>query len=77
MGLVVHPLDRSMVLFNNIVEVFDLAYSDQYGAAGVNLVDRRLVRAAFIPRDLVRRAVRGYRFIEEALGCPHVALSRQ
>jgi hypothetical protein len=51
--------------------------SSAYVAASVYLVARRLVGAALVHRDLVRPPVRCHCLVEEALGCCHVALSRQ
>ena len=66
-----------MVLLDDVVEIFDLAHEDRYGAAGVDRIDRRLVRAALVHRDLVRMAVRSHGLVEEALRRSHVALRRQ
>lgn len=52
-----------MVLFNNIVEEFDLIHRDQHCAAGVDLVDLRLLLlsiatfsgAPFFATDLAKK----------------------
>ena len=72
-----HPLDGAMVLFDDVVEVFDLVHHDRHVAAGVDRIDRRLVGAALVHRDLVRLAVRSHGLVEEALCCDHVALGRE
>lgn len=72
-----HPLDGAVVLFDSVVEVFDLAHQDRHIAAGVDRIDRRLVGATLVHRDLVRIAVRSHGLVEEALRRSHVALCRQ
>ena len=72
-----HPLDGGMVLFDDIVEVFDLAYHDLHVAAGVDRIDRRLVGAALVHRDLVRVAVRSHGLVEEAIRRSHIAFGRE
>lgn len=66
-----------MVLLNNIVEVFHLAYRDQQDTTRVDVVDCRLVSAALVHGDLVRHAARGHCLVEEAPCCSHVALGRK
>ena len=72
-----YPLDGAMVLFDDVVEVFDLVHQDRHVAAGVDRIDRRLVGAALVHRDLGRIAVRSHSLVEEALCCDHVALGRE
>jgi hypothetical protein len=72
-----HPLDGAMVLFYDVVEVFDLAHQDRHVAAGVDCIDRRLAGAALVHRDLGLIAVRSNGLVEEALCCDHVALGRE
>lgn len=72
-----HPLDGAMVLFDDVVEVFDLAHQDRHVAAGVDRIDRRLVGAALVHRDLLWLAVSSPGLIEEALRRVHVTLCRQ
>lgn len=69
-----YPLDGAMVLFDDVVEVLDLAHHDLHVAAGVDRIDRRLVGPALVHRDLVRIAVRSYGPVEEALRCGYIAL---
>ena len=52
-----YALDGAMVLFHNIVEVFDLPNYDPDFSAGVDLIDRCLVGAALVHRDFFRYAV--------------------
>jgi hypothetical protein len=66
-----------MVLLDDGVEIFDLAHQDRHGAAGVDRIDRRLLRAALVHRDLVQMPVRSQGVVEEALRRSHVALRRQ
>jgi len=40
-----------MIVFDNVVEVLDLAYGDRRRHTVVDLIDSRLVRIAFIHRD--------------------------
>jgi hypothetical protein len=46
-----------MVLFDDVVEVFDLTELDARPAFGIVVFDRRRVGAALVDRDLFRRAV--------------------
>ena len=66
-----------MVLLDNVVEVFNLAYKDRHGAAGVDRIHGRSVCAALVHRDFVWIAVRSYSLVEEALRRSHVPLRRQ
>ena len=72
-----HPLDGALVLLDDVAEVFNLAHQDWHVAASVDRIDRRLVGAALVYRDLVRIAVRSHGLIEEALRRVHVAFRRQ
>ena len=72
-----NPFDGAMILLDDVVEVFTLAHQDWYVAPGVDRIDRRLVGAALVHRDLVRIAVRSHCLVEEALCCGHVALGRE
>ena len=72
-----HSLDGAMILLDDVVEVFTLAHQDWYVAPGVDRIDRRLVGAALVHRDLARIAVRSHGLVEEALRRGHVALRRQ
>ena len=69
-----HPLDGAMVLLDDVVEVFDLAHQNGHVAGGVDRIDRRLVSAALVHRDLIRIAVRFHGLVDEALGRSRVAL---
>lgn len=66
-----------MVLFDNVVEVFDFANQNRRSATIVDRIDRRLVGAALVHRDFVWIAARSHGLIEEALRCSHVSLRRQ
>lgn len=72
-----HTLDRSVVLLNNIVEVLDLTNHDRGRLTTVDCIDCCLVGAAFIHRDLFRRAVLTHGFFEESSGGRHVTVRRQ
>ena len=72
-----HSLDGAMILLDDVVEVFNLAHQDQHFAVGVDRIDRRLVGAALVHRDLVRIAVCSHGLVEEALRCGHIGLSRE
>ena len=52
----VYPLDRTMILFGDVVEVFDLPDDHRRALAGIDLVDRRFVRTALVHRDFFRHA---------------------
>ena len=52
-----HSLDRSVVLFKNIIEIFDLTDFDVRLMFCVVAFDRRLVRAALVDRDLLGYAM--------------------
>ena len=51
------PLNGSVILLDNIVEVFDLAHLDAGLGLGVVAFDRRRVGSALVDRDLCRRTV--------------------
>jgi hypothetical protein len=72
-----HPLDSTMVLLDNVVEVFNLAHKHRYVAAGVDSIDHRLLGPALVHRDLVRIAVRSHSLVKEALRRGLVPLRRQ
>ena len=72
-----YTLDGAMVLFDDVVEVFDLAHNDRHAGPGVDRIDGRLVGAALVHRDLVRIAVRSHGLVEEALRCGNIALGRE
>lgn len=55
-----------MVLFDDVVEVFDMAHQDRHIAVSVHRIDRRLIDAALVHRDLVRIAVFAHSLVEEA-----------
>ena len=72
-----NPFDGAMVLFDDVVEVFDLAHQDLHVAASVDRIDRRHVGAALVHRDLFRIAVRSHGVVEEALRRSHIAFGRE
>jgi hypothetical protein len=51
------PLDGSMVLFDDVVEVFDLTDLGARFLLGIVAFDRRRVGTTLVDRDLPRRAV--------------------
>lgn len=66
-----------MILFDDVVEMFDLAHLDRHVAAGIDRIGGRLIGSALVHRDLVRIAVRFYRFIEKAPRGSHITLRRE
>jgi len=66
-----------MVLFHYMIEVLDLTDHHSYFHVGVDLVNRRFVRATFIHRDFFRCAVRRNGLVEKPLGCGLVSLGSQ
>jgi hypothetical protein len=66
-----------MVLLDNVVEVFNLAYKDLHSEAGVDRIHGRLVGTAFVHRDFVWMAIQSHGLVEEALRRNHVPLCRQ
>jgi hypothetical protein len=66
-----------VILFDDVVEVFDLAHKDWHGSAGVDCIDRRFFGAALVHRDLVRVAAHSRGLVEDALRSSHVALRCQ
>jgi hypothetical protein len=51
------PLDGSMILFDDVVEVFDLADLDACLSFGIVAFDRRGIGTALVDRDLLGRTV--------------------
>ena len=51
------PLDGSMILFVDVVEVFDLTDLDAHLSFGIMAFDRRCVGTALVDRDLLRRTI--------------------
>jgi hypothetical protein len=58
--------DRAVILFHNVVKVFDLSNRDRYFALLVQLIQRCLVGAALVHCYLVGHSVLPYDFLEEA-----------
>jgi hypothetical protein len=48
-----HPFDRTVILFDNVIQVFAPAEIDRRLVIGVVATDRCSVRAAFVDRDRV------------------------
>ena len=72
-----HPLNSTVVLLDDVVEVLDLAHDDRNVTVSIDRIDGRLVGAALIQRDLVRscRACRSLSSpVEDAFRRSHVAL---
>lgn len=55
-------LDRSMVLLNEIVELFDRPSLNRTSDGAVDLVDRGLIGGVLVHRDLLRQPVLTHRF---------------
>ena len=53
-----HPLDSTVVLLDDVVEVLDLAHDDRNVAVSIDRIDGRLVGAALVHRDFFGLAVR-------------------
>src|SRR5450830_442924 len=66
-----------MVLLNDVVEVLHLADNDRNSAAGIDLINGRLVGAALVHRDLLRNIIGLHGLVKEAHGRCLVALGRQ
>ena len=66
-----------MVLFNNVVEIFDLSNHDRDFPADIDLIDRRFVGTAFIHGDFSRDIAIPHGLIKKAPGSCLVALYRQ
>ncbi len=66
-----------MILFHNIVEVFDLADGDRRAVLFMVALDGRFIGRTPVDRDLLRHAVTANRLGEEALGCSLVPLRRE
>src|SRR5665647_1667618 len=66
-----------MVLLNDVVEVLHLPNNYRNSAAGLDLINGRLVGAALVHSDLRRNTVGLHGFVKEAHGCGLVALSSQ
>ena len=52
-----HTLDGVVVLFDDVVEVFDVTYHDRHVTSGVDGINSRLVGAALVHRDLLGLAI--------------------
>lgn len=69
--------DRTVILLDNVVEIFDLPNRDRYFAFLVQLPQRCLVGAALVHRDLARHSIVPYGLLEEAPGGGCITLGRQ
>src|SRR5262245_53292189 len=72
-----HPLDTSMILLHNIIEILDLADSDRGAVLLVVALDGRFIGRAAVNGDLLRHAVAADRLGQEAFGRLLVALLRE
>ena len=71
------PLDRTMVVLNDVVQVLDSSKFDVDTAVELNALDGRRVSAAVVDRDLVGQAIEIDGALEEATcGCD-IALGRE
>ncbi len=70
-------LDRSMVLLDDVVEVFDLADHDLVFQSVIEVIDRRLVGAALVHHDDLTQAMQPHGLLEKAPGSGLVAFDCQ
>ena len=66
-----------MVLFHNIIEIFDLAEGDRGAVLGVIALDGGFIRRTPVDGDLLGHAVTADRLGQEAFGRPFIAVFRQ
>ena len=67
----------AMILFHNIIEIFDLADGDRGAVLRIVALDGRFIGRTPVDRDLLRHAVAADRLGQEALGRLLVPLLRQ
>ena len=65
-----------MVLFHNIIEIFDLTNHNGYLSVGIDLINRRFIGTTFIHRDLFRNAIGLHGFVKETFSSGLIALGR-
>ena len=66
-----------MILLDDVVEILHLPNNDRSSAAGIDLINRRLVGAALVDGDLLGYIVGLHDFFKEPQGCGLVALGGQ
>ena len=69
--------DGPMVLRHKVVQVLDLPHDDHCLTSAIDLINGRLVGAAFVHRDFFGCAVGLHGFFEEQQGCGLAASGRQ
>src|SRR5450830_714809 len=72
-----HTLDRTMVLLNNVIEIFDLPYNNAQSLVFDDLINRCFICTALIHGDLSWLAIEKHGFVEEAHGRCLVTLGAQ
>src|SRR5574343_1187478 len=71
------PLDGSMVLLDDVVEIFCLAYCDRSYAVTINGIKDCFVGTAFVQIDLIRDPIGANGLVEETSSSPHISLHRE
>ena len=61
-----HPLHASMILFDDVVQIFDLADGDRGPVLFIVALDGRFIGRTPVDGDLLRHAVAADRFLEKA-----------
>ena len=62
-----HPLDTSMILLHNVVEILGLTDGDRGAVLGIVTLDGRFIGRTSVDGDLLRHAVATDRFLETLL----------
>jgi hypothetical protein len=65
-----------MILFHNIIEIFDLTNHHGLLSVGIDLINCCFIGATFIHRDLFRNAIGLHGFVKEAFSSGLIALGR-
>ena len=68
------PLDSTMILLDDVVQIFDQAQLDVAAGVSSNTFDRRGVRTALIDGDLLGHTVETDRALQKPTRCRLVAL---
>src|SRR5262249_13303956 len=61
-----HPLDTSMILLHNVVEILNLADGDRGAVLGIVALDSGFIGRTPVDGDLLRHAMAADRFLEKA-----------
>ena len=67
-------LDRPMVLFDQVIEIFGLADLDGRFTIGIDLFERGEIGAAFVDGHRLGHAILGDRFLKVTPGCSLVPM---